>query len=147
MQPLHGMETEHLKKLASIASEVVFSEGETIYQEGDVGQALYLIEVGQVDIEMNLPEGGRVTVYTVGPGQLFGWSSLFPPRRKTASARAVTSTQAIVIEANRLRKLFEVDHTFESVIMRRVTEVVADRVKTTRLQLLSSKTRAPGNSA
>jgi CRP-like cAMP-binding protein len=82
-------------------------------------------------------------VYTVGLGQLFGWSSLFPPRRKTATARSVTPTRSIVIEANRLRDLFETDHTFESVIMRRVTEVVADRVKATRLQLLSLKTHSP----
>lgn len=138
MESLHDLESHHLKKLASIASEQHFSEGEIIYREGDVGQAIYLIQAGEVVIDMEVPDYGRATVLTVGPGQLFGWSSLFPPRRKTARARVTKPTLAIVINASRLRDLFQADHELEHAITQRVTEIVADRVKATRLQLVKA---------
>ena len=135
MQALHDMETSHLKKLASIAAEVKLPADKVIYREGDVGTAIYLIEEGQVAIEMNLPDGNRATVLTVGPGQLFGWSALFPPRRKTASARTVLPAKVIVIDATKLRDLFRTDHNLEHALLQRVTEVVADRLKATRERL------------
>lgn len=136
MPSLHDMEAQHLKELASIATEVEFPAGEIVYHEGDAGQAIYLIEEGQVVIEMTLPDGNQVTVLTLGPGQLFGWSSLFPPRRKTASTRTITPTKVISIDAGRLRHLFQSDHSLEHVIMLRMIEVVAERMQATR-QLLA----------
>lgn len=134
----HDMETNHLRKLASIASEVEFAEDEVIYEAGEVGKAVYLIETGEVVIEMDAPGVGPVKVLTVGPGQLFGWSSLFPAERKTARARAVQPTRAVAIDANRLRALWQTDHGLEYAIIRRATRVMADRIKATRQQLVKA---------
>lgn len=138
MEALHDMESDHLKKLASIAYEKEFAEDDIIYKEGDIGHAIYLIQEGEVVIDMEVPEHGRAVVLTVGPGQLFGWSSLFPPRRKAARAVVSKPTRAIILEANHMRRLFQADHQLEFAVTRRVTEVVADRVKMTRLQLVKA---------
>lgn len=138
MEPLHGLDSQHLKKLASIAVEQEFPEGEIIYKEGDLGEAIYLIQVGEVVIEMEVPEIGRTTVLVVGPGQLFGWSSLFPSRPKAARARVAKPMRAIVIEAGKLRHLFQSDHALEFAITHQITEIVADRVKATRLELIKA---------
>ena len=136
LEVTRDLETEHLRKLASLTSEVEFAEGEIIYRVGDVGEAIYIIETGQVVIEMNVPGQGEVTVLTVGPGQLFGWSSLFPSERTMARARAVKPTQAIAINANRLQAACRTDHRLENAIIRCTAKVMADRIKTTRQQLV-----------
>ena len=51
--------------------------GETVFREGDRDSVLYVVEAGRVAIEMAVPGRGRVTILTVGPGEVFGWSSLF----------------------------------------------------------------------
>lgn len=145
MEVLHGLEASHLKKLASIASEMQFSEGEIIYRPGDIGQAIYLIQEGQVTIEMEVAGYGQVMVYTVEPGQLFGWSALFPPRRKSAQARAVKAGWAIVIPADPLLDLFHRDHNLEFAFTKRIGEIVAERVKVTRMHL--AKLYASSNQA
>lgn len=136
MKSLHGMENQHLKKLAALAGEQKFAANQIIYRQGDPGEAIYFIEEGEVVIEMNLPEGGQATMSTVGPGQLFGWSALFPPRRKQANARAVQPTRVIAINAARLREAFQADYTLENAIIQRVTEVIADRLASARHQLM-----------
>jgi len=122
------METQHLRKLASMVSEVEFPEGEVIYQKGDMGQAVYLIEEGQVVVEMAVPGQGQVTINTFGPGQFFGWSSLFPSERKMAWTRAVKPTRAIAINANRLKAACQFDHNLEYAIVRRAARAMAARI-------------------
>ncbi len=136
MEFTRGLERHHLEKLASMASELTFSEGEIIFREGDVGNLLYLIEEGQVAVDTHVPGRGRVTILTVGPGQLLGWSALFTQMRKTASARAVIPTRALAFNAAQLREMCDADHDLGYVLLWRVAEVIASRLKATRLQLL-----------
>jgi CRP-like cAMP-binding protein len=135
MDLFHDLETPHLHKLAAIATEINFPEGETIYREGEEGKAIYLVQKGEVVIEMVLSVDNAITLFTIGPGELFGWSSLFPARRKQARARVQKTTQAIVINARQLRNLFRSDHKLELAIMNRMNQVIAERVYSARLQL------------
>ena len=125
----------HIHKLASIAAQRQFEEGALIYRAGEVGQAVYLILEGEVAVEMEVVDYGPVTLFTLGPGQLFGWSSLFPTRRKQARARVVQPVQLIVINGSRLRDLFRSDHEMERTVMDCMTHVVVDRVRGARLEL------------
>jgi SulP family sulfate permease len=130
------METAHLKKLAALASKIKFAKDQIIYREGDPGEAIYFIEEGQVLIEMNMPDVSTpVMMYPVGPGQLFGWTALFPARRKQARARAVVPTQVIAINAAGLQEAFQTDQGLENAIIQRATEVIAERMNAVRLQL------------
>jgi CRP-like cAMP-binding protein len=139
---LHGLDSALLKKLAAIAGEFKFSEGEVIHRAGDEGQAIYLVQEGQVNIQVDAPGGRQVTVLTIGPGQIFGLSSLFPGQQKKGTARVVKPTRAIVIDSQKLLDLFKKDHTLEAVIMARTAQVINERVKSTWLEL--AKNFAPG---
>lgn len=127
---------EQVEKLATLASERIFAEGEIIFRENEVGNVLYIIGEGQVAIEIRVPGRGRTTILTVGPGQLLGWSSLFPSERKTASARSVHATKAVAIDAVRLRELIEQDHELGCLLLWSIAGIIAGRLKATRLQLL-----------
>ena len=129
------METKHLKKLAALARTVTFAEGEIIYHPGDVGQGLYLIEDGQVVIEMEIPGQHSMILKTLGPGQFFGWSSLFPREQKIFFTRATQQTHAIMINAEQLRNAWQTDHNLEYAIIRRAGKDMANRIRATRQQL------------
>ena len=130
------LHSAHIEKLASMAKEVSFSEGETVFREGDLSHKLYLIQDGLVAVEIHVPGRGRMTVLTAGPGHLVGWTSLFPPQRKTASVHAVTATRAIVIDGTELRAACNEDHELGYAIFWRLAEVISERLRATRLQLL-----------
>ncbi len=127
---------EQLEKLAELAFEVSFPEDFTIFRETDAGELLYLIKSGQIALYVSVPGKGRKTILTLGPGQLLGWSSLFPSSRKTASARTVTPTEAIAFNAAQLREAMDEDKDLGYAILWRVADVIASRLKATRLQLL-----------
>ena len=135
MHAFCNLDPLHIHKLASIASERQFEEGTIIYRAGDTGEAVYLILEGKVAVEMEVVDYGPVTLFTLGPGQLFGWSSLFPGRRKQARARVIQPTQLIEIDANRLQYIFRTDHKMECEVMNCISHVLVDRVRGVRLEL------------
>jgi CRP-like cAMP-binding protein len=132
------MEMKHLCKLASMTCEMEFLGGEIIYRRGDTGQALYLIEEGTVVVEIDIPNLGLVTVNTFGPGQIFGWSSLFPSEQKIGWTRATKPTRVLAINANRLRAAFQFDHSLEYAVVRRAALAMVDRIKACRHQWMAA---------
>ncbi|MGE4281686.1 MAG: Crp/Fnr family transcriptional regulator [Magnetospirillum sp.] len=52
-----------------------FSKGAVIFKEGDSGREAYLLQKGKVRIFKNV-SGRRITIGTVGPGQVFGEMAL-----------------------------------------------------------------------
>lgn len=135
-----GLDSKHLRKLATMTTEVNFAAGETIFQEGDEGTALYLIGEGQVTLEAQVEGQGSLTFHVLGPQELLGWSALFPPRRKAATARAVKPTRAVAIDAGQLLDAFRSNKALEIEIMRRMGDVIAERLKKTRTQLIQTNT-------
>lgn len=131
-----GLKQKHLDRLGEMAFEVTFFEGETIFSEGDVGNLLYIIEEGLTAVESYISGRGRTTILTVGAGQLLGWSAFFPRKRKTASSHALQNTRALAINAHCLREACQADHDFGYEILWRIANLIADRLKATRLQLM-----------
>ncbi len=130
------MPPEHIEKLAELAFAVSFPENFTIFRETEAGELLYLINSGQVALFVSVPGKGRTTILTLRPGELLGWSSLFPSGRRTAGARTITPVEAIAFNAAQLREAMDEDSALCCSLLWRVTQIIASRLKATRLQLL-----------
>jgi CRP-like cAMP-binding protein len=136
MEFTQDLSPEQLEKLASISTYVTFSEGATIFQESDGSELVYLILDGEVSLISKVPGHGQVSILTVKPGQLLGWSSLFPPKKKTAGAQTLVPTKAIAINAAQLNELCRSDHDIGFEIMSRVAQVISNRLSAARDLLL-----------
>ncbi|MCJ7701537.1 MAG: Crp/Fnr family transcriptional regulator [Anaerolineales bacterium] len=129
--------SEHFEKMAGIASLVEVDAKQELFREGALEDYLYIVLQGRVAIEMFVPGKGRVRIYTAEPMDVVGWSSVTPVvRRRTAGAQAVLPSCLIRLDAMGLRQLCEEDCALGYIVMRRMANVVASRLLTTRLQLL-----------
>ena len=133
----HGLEPVHFQLFIDIANEAEWLDGQAIFSEGDRDEWLFLILDGRVALEIFVPGQGRITILTLGPNEIFGWSAVTPVvGTRTASARAMTQTKAIAFNSRQLREACEVDHDLGYHVYRRLTHVIAARLTATRLQLL-----------
>jgi CRP/FNR family cyclic AMP-dependent transcriptional regulator len=131
------MDENHFNKLVSIAKIFTFEPGQVIFREGDKEDYLYVVIEGRVAIEISVPGRGRMRILTADAMEVVGWSSVTPVvRQRTAGARAVLPSRLVAFDAIELRKLCDEDHDFGYIVMRRLANVVASRLMTTRLQLL-----------
>jgi len=131
-----GLDSGQLEQVAELAAPVEWTAGETVFREGDSDSVLYVVQAGRVAIEVAVPTRGRVTLLTLGPGELFGWSSLFHQRPQTAAARAIEPTRALALDASRLRELCDADPRLGYLLTRWILDVVAERLTVARMQLL-----------
>ena len=128
---------EHFNKILGISSLIEVEAKGELFREGDPEDFLYIVVQGRVAIEMFVPSRGRTRIHTAEPMDEVGWSSVTPVvRRRTAGARAVLPCCLLKIDAIKLRQFAEEDCSLGYLIMRRMCNVIASRLLTTRLQLL-----------
>jgi CRP/FNR family cyclic AMP-dependent transcriptional regulator len=132
------MSPQHLDMTRKQADEATFSPGQFLFKENEPANRLFVIERGRVAIEAHEPANGTVLVETVGPGEVVGWSWLFPPFTWHFQARAVEPTKALVVDGANLLILAERDHTFGYELMKRVAQLVIHRLEATRKKLLET---------
>jgi CRP-like cAMP-binding protein len=132
---LKNFSQEHLRILADSASPAKFEAGEQIFREGEMANRFYLILSGRVVLETGAKDGRARMIQEVGPGEVLGWSWLFPPYLWHLDARAVQPTEAIFFYGTRLREQSEENPGFGYELMKRVAEVVIGRLQATRRQL------------
>ena len=131
------MKSEHLAILTGHARETTFETGEVLFLEGEPADRFFLIESGCVGLEAHEPADGTVLVQELGPGEVLGWSWLFPPFTWHFQARVLKPARAIVLSGARLLIAAERDHEFGYQLMKRVAQVVIHRLQATRRQLLA----------
>ena len=91
---LQALSNEEYKEvLHSPKNEIkVYKEGEFVIREGEVGEVMYLIMDGAVEIiTTNVRRGEDQVIATLGTGDFFGEEALFPWRdgKRNASVRAL----------------------------------------------------------
>ena len=99
----NGVAAKDLQALEAIAERKSYIAGDLVYDEGDVADALFLIEMGAVDI---VPRGKETVFATIGSGQGFGELSFFERGKRPASASARERTYLLRIPYERLSKVF-----------------------------------------
>ena len=138
-----SLEPHHFSKMVEIAALVQWSEGEILFAEGDEVDHLYFLVEGRIAIEIYIPDKGRRTILTVGPNDVFGWSSVTPfLRTRTASARASMPSKAVAFDSKALVQACEEDHDLGFHVYRRLTNIIAGRLSATRLQLIDMYAQA-----
>jgi CRP-like cAMP-binding protein len=131
-----GFNAQHLQLFTDAAREMDFAAGESILEEGSPANRFYLILEGKVVLGAELEDRGIVPVHTLGPGDDLGWSWLFPPYHMHLSARALAPTKAILFYGTRLREESEQDHEFGYQLMKRISEVMIQRLRATQQRLV-----------
>jgi CRP/FNR family transcriptional regulator, cyclic AMP receptor protein len=123
---------EKLEALASNADTVRWEEGDTVFEEGDLGSCCYVLHSGAVKVVRRLPDGRRLTLARMGPGSVFGELALFNGERRSASVVALELTSAVALAADDVMALLRTDA--EATI--RVAIGLANRLRETNERLL-----------
>ncbi|MGB0913638.1 MAG: Crp/Fnr family transcriptional regulator [Phaeobacter italicus] len=80
------------KMLSQQATEIRLSAGDTLFEQGDEGDALYAIIQGAVEFSVLALDGRKLTLEMMRRGELFGEITLFDPGARTATAIACEPT-------------------------------------------------------
>src|SRR5215471_19888605 len=118
-----------LARVAAAAELRTFEDGAVLIGQGDVADALYIVEAGTADVIVRTRDGQEQVIDTLGAGEPAGELGLLTGARRTATVRATGSVTAIMVPRD----------AFLSAMERRG---VAQNIATELAERLAARTRA-----
>ena len=96
-----------LEELAAGITEVEFLAGALIFREKEPGSEMFVIQSGSVEVIKHLGKERETNLAVLGPRDFFGEMAIIECVSRSASLRAVKSTQVLRIKAAQLNQLFK----------------------------------------
>jgi CRP/FNR family transcriptional regulator, cyclic AMP receptor protein len=132
---VRGMTAEHIAQLAAVTRHVSVPARHRLFDEGGTADRFWLIEAGQVALDLHVPGHGPVIIETLGRGDVIGWSWLFPPFQWQLGAVTMQPTQAFEVDGREVRRMCDADPALGHELTRRLIRVVVHRLQATRVRL------------
>jgi CRP/FNR family transcriptional regulator, cyclic AMP receptor protein len=104
---LAGLAAEDLVALAANLQRRRYGKGQFIFQQGDPGLCLYLVESGKVKIASFSSEGKGLVLNLFGPGDFFGELALLDGEPRSADAVAQEPCQLLLLQRDDFMRFLE----------------------------------------
>ncbi len=101
------LDDDEASALSEQLEQKTFWEGQMVFQQGDAGGTMYVIQSGKVELFIKDKGGDRVTLGILHGGEIFGEFSLLDNDPRSASAKALEETHVFVVDRHDLEMLFK----------------------------------------
>ena len=138
-----------LEMIADKSKVLEFASDDVIFKFDEPADYLYGLLEGEVDLSLvftdkvlkteieyeesiqasMIDEEKSIVIDTVSPNQIFGWASLVGPARRTVTAACTENSKVVAIAAADLKAMFDQDHHLGFVIMKKLSAIIAKRLK------------------
>src|SRR6266849_2334008 len=124
------LEPHELEHLAEDVDQVNYQAGETIFNEHDRGDSLYVVETGLVRIWVVDEDVSEVTLAELKPGDFFGELAVLDRGERSSSATAITDTHLHKLSSDAFQE-FLIEHPDASIDV--ICEIAARMRQTNQL--------------
>ncbi|MBI4377342.1 MAG: cyclic nucleotide-binding domain-containing protein [Elusimicrobia bacterium] len=136
------LKDQELGVLAHALHSRTYHMGETLFMEGDIGRALFILESGKVDLSRRDGSGKERRIYPVEPGGFFGEMALLEQLPRTASAIAAERSHVYLLYRSKLDALLHDHPRIGASIMRHLAELLSARLRQSDAAVSGSLERA-----
>ena len=139
--PLFEMLSQpELEALAELCKLRRYVSGEAVFEEGDLGDTVYVVVSGELDVVKRTEPSGERVLATVKANDFFGEMSLVDKEYRSATVRAKSEAQLLQLSAENLvafRKAYKDGFAF---ILINIARMLSGRLRDTN-QLLAQATK------
>jgi CRP/FNR family transcriptional regulator, cyclic AMP receptor protein len=93
--------------LAKVIDELSVPQGHTLFQAGDPGDSLFIVQAGEIELFIKDTAGQKIILTTAGQGDMFGELAMLDSGPRTATALALHDSEVLVLDRDDLILLFQ----------------------------------------
>ena len=93
--------------LAKVVDELNVPAGHTLFQAGDPGDSLFIVQHGEIELFIKDTAGQKIVLTTAEAGDMFGELAMLDTGPRTATALALTESAVLVLDRDDLVMLFQ----------------------------------------
>lgn len=101
------LDEDELNELANSIDAAYLKAGETLFNAGDYGESLYIVDSGQVELYIRDTAGQKIILKVAEEDDIFGEISMLDNRPRSATATALTDAELFVLDRDDLLLLFQ----------------------------------------
>jgi CRP/FNR family transcriptional regulator len=102
-----GLPPEDLKKIARITTGRALAGGEYLFREGETTRGFYIVQQGAINVHRVNATGKEQVIHIFRPGESFAEAALATERGYPADARAVESSQVLMVQKDGILALIK----------------------------------------
>lgn len=125
VQLFDGFSDGELETLRAAAEIRTLHRNDTLFSEGDSPSELYVVVSGRIAITRGFIDGKESVFALMEPGDLFGDMGLFDGLGRSADARALETSQLILISYKPLQTIY----SERPILLWRVVRMLAERLR------------------
>jgi len=127
--PLFDMLSNHeLEEIAGISKPLHYEAGQVVFEEGELGDSLYVIVGGDVEVVQRI--GARAQVIAeLSPPEFFGEMSLIDKEYRSATVRAKSEADLLKISSEDLTSFRQLNPAGFTMIVLNIARVLSARLR------------------
>ena len=122
-----GLDEAQQVSLQQKMGHTTLRRGETLFDEGDLGDRLYIVTEGKVKLGHTSNDGRESLLAVLGPGEIIGELTLFDPGPRSTTATAVSPASLLHLEHEDLMEILDTNPALAK-RLRRTNESLSDLV-------------------
>lgn len=130
-----GLLPEEIEMLAELTQQKSFPAGGVVFEQGEVGDSLYLIVSGSVEVVRKRADGSSHVIATLKAPDFFGEMSLIDKEYRSASIRAVEDTVMLCLTTENLHSFHRVYRNGFTLLVINIARVLSGRLRETNEKL------------
>lgn len=128
------LNNNHIDSVVALCTPTTFQTGESVFQQGDNGEYLYIIADGRVALERSIDLGsrkGKITIDVLGKGRVLGcWSTILGESHTLmSSAVCQKPSKILAFRGPDLRRLMLSDKELGFNLMERFCVLLRERIR------------------
>jgi CRP-like cAMP-binding protein len=128
--PLFGLlSNQELEYVAELSQPVRFAAGAVVFEEGALGDSVFVVVSGEVEVLRRDTDGASRSLATLGASQFFGEMSLIDKEYRSATVRAQTECELLQLTASNLLALRERSHDGFTLLITNIARMLSERLR------------------
>lgn len=99
-----GASEDLIKQIVAKLKSAIFTPGDYVFREGEIGDSMYFISRGQVEV---VSKDGQTIYATLSPGNFFGEIALILQQPRNASIRALEYVDLYTLDQGGLQEVLQ----------------------------------------
>ena len=128
---------DELEMLSELSQMKDLKAGDIVFHEGDVGNSLYVIVSGEIEVLRKDTEGKLKAIASMKEPEFFGEMSLIDKELRSATVRAKSDTALLVLTNENLHSFAKVFKNGFTMVVINIARVMSARLRETNMKLAS----------
>ena len=124
----HGMRTLQMRRVILLGKVSRFGDGAKIMQQGEVGDAIFILLSGKVAIETIKTDGTADTVKIASVGGVFGLAALMCGKPRVATATALGEAEVLALDWARLQRIARLYPRSAYLLFKNLSAITGERL-------------------